>query len=321
MAIVAHSFGAEGVALLDDPADISEVVARKEAVVWIDVQAPEEDDFACLAEELSLHHLAIDDAKKHGQRTKLEHYPNHSFVVAYSRDRAEVDLFIGSNWLITVREGGLDGGLCDIEAMRRRFEAAHAEEAASLGYLLYTVLDELVDGYSDEAEDFERRVQQLETDILGQQRSGADDHLQADLISLRRQLVSFRRVVFPLAEIMKRLVTGELESVDASARILLQDVEDHVLRVVDELDTERELVSNAVDAHQALQSKRLNEVMKQMTTWGALLLASTLIAGIYGMNFEHMPELEWLFGYPWALGLMLTCTVVGYTWFKRRDWL
>ena len=320
MAIVAHTFGADGVGVLDDPADISEVIAAKEGVVWIDVLAAEEGDFACLADELSLHHLAIDDAKKHGQRTKLEHYPNHSFVVAYSKDEAEVDLFIGSNWLVTVRERAADGGLCDIEAMRRRFEVAHAEERASLGYLLYTVLDELVDGYSEKAEDFERRVQELEAHILTDQRS-RDDHLQADLISLRRQLVSFRRVVFPLAEVMKRLVTGELEAVDAGVRVLLQDVEDHVLRVVDELDTERELVSNAVDAHQALQSKRLNEVMKRMTSWGALLLASTLIAGIYGMNFEQMPELDWLFGYPWALGLMVLCTVVGYSYFRRRGWL
>ena len=103
--------------------------------------------------------------------------------------------------------------------------------------------------------------------------------------------------------------------------ILLQDVYDHVLRVVDLVDSGRELMGNAVDAHLAIISNRLNQVMKKMTSWGAILLGSTLVAGIYGMNFRHMPELSWELGYAWALGLMLTITIVGYWFFKRRDWL
>ena len=319
MGIHARVFQSDGSSTLVDPADISRYVDKQGCVVWVDVLEAGDDDFVCLAEELSLHHLALDDARKHGQRTKLEHYPTHSFIVAYSRDLAEVDLFLGSNWLITVRERTPGGGLCDVEAMRERYEEARKEGTAGLGYLLYTVLDELVDGYTDRAEDFEQRVKDFEQRVMSG--APAPDQAQDHLIKLRRELVDFRRVVFPLAEIVKRLATGELSAVDAETKVLLQDVEDHVLRVIDELDTERELVSNAVEAHQALQAKRLNEVMKRMTSWGALLLGATLIAGIYGMNFDHMPELGWLFGYPWALGLMLLSTIVGYTYFKRRDWL
>jgi magnesium transporter len=319
MAITARAFDDDGGSVLADPADISRYVDRDGCVVWVDVLEPDDDDFTCLAEELTLHHLALDDARKHGQRTKLEHYPNHSFIVAYSKEMAEVDLFLGTNWLITVREHTSSGGVCDIEAMRSRYEAAGKDGPVGLGYLVYTVLDEIVDGYVELAETFEQRVRDFETRVLSGEPAPADSGER--LIRLRRELVDLRRVVFPLAEILHRLVTGELTAIDAATRVLLQDVEDHVLRVVDELDTERELVSNVVEAHQALQAKRLNEVMKRMTSWGALLLGSTLVAGIYGMNFEHMPELDWLFGYPWALGLMLLITVVGYGYFKRRDWL
>ena len=145
--------------------------------------------------------------------------------------------------------------------------------------------------------------------------------MQTGLLSIRRELLHFRKVVLPLRDVLVRLQRGEVEAIDGIAREQLQDVLDHARRAVDQLDQERELVGNAVDALQSLVANRMNKVMKRMTSWGALLLGSTLIAGIYGMNFEDMPELRWRYGYLWALGLMAFCTGVGYRYFKRKDWL
>ena len=132
----------------------------------------------------------------------------------------------------------------------------------------------------------------------------------------------FRRAVVPLREVRQHRSCGaEVEWIDDDTVVHLQDVYDHVLRAIDLLDGQRELMGNAVDAHLAIISNRMNQVMKKMTSWGAILLGSTLVAGIYGMNFQHMPELDWHYGYPLALGLMVAITVGGYWYFKAKDWL
>ena len=182
------------------------------------------------------------------------------------------------------------------------------------------MLDELVDGYLDRTDDIEARVEAIEESIIADEVEVAHD-VQTRLLRIRRELLQFRKVVLPLRDVLVRLQRGEVEAIDAIAREQLQDVLDHARRAVDQLDQERELVGNAVDALQSLVANRMSKVMKRMTSWGALLLGSTLIAGIYGMNFDHMPELRWRYGYLWALGLMATCTAVGYSYFKRKDWL
>jgi len=319
MGIVARTFETDGTTHLHDPADIATIVKRTPNLVWVDVHDPNDDDFACLIEEFGLHPLAVEDAKKHGQRPKLEHYANHSFVVAYSKEMSEVDLFIGPTWLVTVRELNPDGQVAQIEAIRSRFER-DSPELTTVGHFVYVVLDELVDGYLDRTDVIEDEVEAIEERIILDQ---VDDPqgIQVNLLSMRRELLHFRKVVMPLRDVLVRLQRGEVESIDPIAREQLQDVVDHAFRVVDQLDQERELIANAVDAHHSLIANRVNEVMKRMTSWGAILIASTLIAGIYGMNFEHMPELGWKYGYAWALGLMAVTTILGYRYFKKKNWL
>ena len=330
--IVARTFEDDGSSKLHDPAEVGAIIQRSSELVWVDVVDADDEDLACLVEEFGLHPLAVEDAKEHGQRPKLEHYANHSFVVAYSKEMAEVDLFIGPTWLITVRERNPAGDACDIDAMRNRFQreesgpsgpTARVEpgvERTTVGHLVYVVLDELVDGYLDRTDAIETRVEQIEESIIADEVEVAHE-VQTRLLRIRRELLHFRKVVLPLRDVLVRLQKGEVEAIDAIAREQLQDVLDHASRAVDQLDQERELVGNAVDALQSLVANRMNKVMKRMTSWGALLLGSTLIAGIYGMNFEHMPELRWRYGYVWALGLMAVCTTIGYRYFKRKDWL
>ncbi len=262
--------------------------------------------------------MAIEDAHKHGQRPKLEEYPTHAFVVAYDCELAEVDLFVGPDWLVSVRERNEEGHAWGVEGARTRFERTKPEQA-TVGFLLYVLLDQLVDGYFLRADDLEDRLEELEDRIF------ADDwdsevSVQEEMFTIRRDLIDFRRRVVPLREVVNSLLRGEVQWVDQATRVHLQDVHDHVLRSIDVIDSHRELLGNAVEAHLAVVSNNVNLVMKRMTGWGALLLGSTLVAAIYGMNFEHMPELGWKLGYPFALGLMLAITVLGYRQFKRRGW-
>ena len=206
-----------------------------------------------------------------------------------------------------------------MESARKRFERSGPEQATA-GFLLYTILDELVDGYFGRADQTEDRLEELEEGIF-EERLRDEREMQQKLYELRRDLVGFRRRVQPLREVVGAILRREVEWVDELALTHFQDVYDHVLRATDQIDAQRELMGNAVDAHLAIISNRMNQVMKRMTSLGALLIGSTLIAGIYGMNFEHMPELGWQFGYPFALGLMLTIAIVGYISFKRRNWL
>ncbi len=318
MTIAVRTYDAAGCTPIDDPKEISDNVARKGCVLWVDLVDPTDDDFARVAEEFELHPLAMEDARKHGQRPKLEHYPTHAFLVAYSKELAEVDLFVGCNWVVSVRERNRAGEHWGLDAVRARIERGGGH--VDVGYLVYSILDELVDGYFEAVDAFEDTVEDFEEQVLTEQWE-AGGAIQGELLSLRRRLVEFRRVLVPLRDVLGALMRGDVAWVDDATRLHLQDVYDHVLRAVESLDSQRELVGNAVDAHLALTSNHMNQVMKRMTSWGAILLGSTLVAGIYGMNFEHMPELRWRFGYPFALGLMVAITIAGYRFFSRRDWL
>ena len=313
------AFTAKGIVAIEDSTEISDHVRLKGTVLWVDLTDPSAADFACVQEEFELHPLAMEDAAKHGQRPKLEHYPTHSFIVAYSQQLAEVDLFIGPNWIVTVRGANEEGETWNVAPARARYERTRGPKDG-VGFLVYTLLDELVDGYFNATDIVEERLEGLEDAIFGD--TTPDERgIQSSLFQIRRELLHFRRSVVPLREVVGALLRREVEWVDARSVLLLQDVYDHVLRAIDLIDTQRELMGNAVDAHLAILSNRMNEVMKSMTSWGALLLGSTLIAGIYGMNFEHMPELGWQYGYPFALLLMIVMTAVGYRYFKRRNWL
>jgi len=319
--IKARVYGDDGAREIDENG-ISDAVGQAGTLVWVDVVSPEAADLECVQREFHLHPLAVEDVRERHQRPKLENYPTHSFVVAYSAGLQEVDFFVGPSWVITVREddkGAQKGHPWGVESARARFERTR-EPHPSPGYLLYVLLDELVDGYFDATDRAEDELEELEERIFGEEL--ADERtVQQELFEVRRHLLVFRRAVVPLREVVASLMRREVSWIDEHTAIQLQDVYDHVLRAVDLLDGQRELMGNAVDAHLAIISNRMNSVMKKMTSWGAILLVSTLVAGIYGMNFKHMPELRWRFGYPYALGLMAIVTVTGYRYFKRKDWL
>jgi magnesium transporter len=328
------AFAGESVETVDDPDRISELAADTGQLLWLDLVDATERDLERLRQEFDLHHLAVEDVLRPGQRPKLEHYPTHAFIVAYVSDEdptdlPELDLFIGPNWVVTVRKRNSAGRCLDLDPIRTRFDRTR-DDSCGPGFLLYTILDEVVDGYFDLTDRMDEAIESLEDDIFeefaptkdhGTDGMAAEAPIQRKLLDLRKGLLHFRRRVIPLREVVLALLRREVPWVEESVTVYLQNVLDHLLRVADQIDAERELMGNAVDAHLATVSNRVNDIMKKMTSWGAILLISTLIAGIYGMNFKHMPELDSPLGYPLALGTMVLTTVGLYIYFRRKKWL
>lgn len=309
----------EGVARQIDPRHISEEVKVRDQLIWMDIIAPSDAELAMVQEEFSLHALAMEDVRERHQRPKLEHYPDHAFIVAYTAERIELDIFIGPSWLVTIRENEPVEDPSFIDAARTRFERIRPEHV-TVGFLLYVILDEVVDGYFSRNDEVEDQLEQVEDSIFSE--GPVDERqVQQNLFDIRRRLIIYRRLAMPTRDVLAALLRREVEWIDENAIIHLQDVFDHVLRAIDMVDNHRELMGNAVDAHLAIMSNRMNKVMKRMTSWGAILLGSTLVTGVYGMNFTHMPELTWDWGFWWALSIMCFITIAGYLWFRAKDWL
>ncbi len=302
-----------------DPIDVSEEIQVDDQLVWVDVAAPDDADLSMLQDEFSLHPLAMEDVRERHQRPKLEHYPSHAFLVVYTADRREVDIFVGPTWLVTVREDEGPEDTSFIDGARKRFERTRPDHA-TVGFLLYVILDELVDGYFVRNDIVEDELEDLENRIFSE--GPLDERtVQQELYDIRRELLAYRRLAVPTRDVLASLLRREVQWIDENAITHLQDVFDHVLRAIDMVDNHRELMGNAVDAHLAIISNHMNSVMKKMTSWGAILLGATLVASIYGMNFRHMPALGWELGFPYALGVMGLITLLGYWYFSRKDWL
>ncbi|MBA3728563.1 MAG: magnesium/cobalt transporter CorA [Actinobacteria bacterium] len=304
-----------------DPDLVSEFLKEPESLVWVDVESPSPQDIAMLGEEFGFHELALEDCLHPHQRPKIESYGSYFFLVAYGvtlRDGElvghEVGAFVGKGYLVTVRKAPA----IDLRPVVERWDIHEHLLKEGGGYLLYILLDEIVDGYFSTLDYLEDLSEEVEEHVLD---SDGDPMAQNQIFRLKKQVLLFRRWVSPLRDVLDVMQRKVVQVVTPELEPYYRDVYDHVLRVTDFVDTLREILSTALDAHLTVVSNRLNEVMKRLTSWAAIILVPTLIAGIYGMNFVHMPELDWLFGYPFALGLMALSAGALYVTFKKRDWL
>ncbi|MDP2293763.1 MAG: magnesium transporter CorA family protein [Actinomycetota bacterium] len=285
---------------------------------WTDVVDPTAEELQSLDDRYGLGDRTFDEARRRSARPTLQRYPDHAYVVAFSGSLAEIDMYVGDCWFITIRYHDEQGREWNPETVAERIDRASPTPDA--GMMLAIVIEELVDGYFDTSDGLEDDLESIEERIFagpGQ----AERQVQADLFTVRRRLLELRRAVMPLREVLSALLRKEVQWVDGDALVLLRDTFDKLLRAVDLVDELRELVGNAVDAHLAVMSNQMNLVMKQLTAWGSIVFGATLIAGIYGMNFRHMPELKWYWGYPFALGSMAVLSVVLFRVFRKRDWL
>jgi magnesium transporter len=290
--------------------------------IWIDVVEPTDQELGLLQATLGLHELSVEDSRRWGQRAKVEFYPDYVFIVLHGIGidegdelvDSELHLFAGQRfYLLTIRRTPL------FDLRRAAERAARNPETAEegIGFHLHLLLDEVVDGYLNVVDRLEDLSDEAEERVFHDDES---EGLQEELFRLKRKVVGLRRAVSPMREVLD-LLAEDADIVTPKLQPYYRDVQDHVIRCIELIDNIRELLSSALEARLAQASNRLNLVVKQLSGWAAIILIPTLIAGIYGMNFKHMPELAWRYGYPFSIGLMLVSGFVLYRVFKRNDWL
>ncbi|MDQ2684039.1 MAG: magnesium and cobalt transport protein CorA [Chloroflexota bacterium] len=324
---------------LPAPASLSEtydVCRASGGVAWIGLLRPSAEEFAAVADEFGLHPLAVEDAVKAHQRSKLERYGDTRFLVvraAHYRDRdesvlfSELHVFAGPDFVVTVRHGdGPDLGLVR-ERMEREPELLRQGPPA----ILYAIVDCVVDDYAPVVAGLENDIDEIEDQVFG----GNGEAIRRTY-ELNREVIQFQRAIKPLAGIVGGLMVDPVQNGEVTElHRYLRDVQDHALRVQEQVAEFRELLSNILSVNLAMvglqqndEVKALsvasiaqNDEVKKISAWAAILFAPTLVGTIYGMNFDHMPELDWRFGYPMALVLMLGVSVVLYLVFRLRGWL
>lgn len=290
-------------------------------VVWLDIAKPGPEEEALLRDRIGFHPLAVEDCLRGRQRPKLDRYPGYYFLVLYvasiNPDRArmalnELHVFFGERYLVTVH----DHRVREVGEVVAHWRAA-PERLRDVGALAHRLLDVIVDDYFPVLEHFADRTEALEGGVF--QATSAPGVSQ--ILLLRHELVIFRRVVAPQREVLSSLVRRDLPFLRPELVPYFQDVYDHILRVTEEIDAQRELLSALLDAVMSTAGNQLNQTLRMMTAWSIILMSMALVAGIYGMNFGRMPELQWRWGYPFALAVMAALGLGLVTYFRRRDWL
>jgi magnesium transporter len=302
--------------------EISNVIKQADQLLWVDVKDPTDEDLQLLQEEFGFHPLAIEDVSQERQRPKIDLYDGYVFLIFYCVNRHEpgqpvhaiqLSLFVGLNYVVTLHEDDISLFTDIKDRWQRNQEAITAHDAA---ILTYTILDAIVDQYFPLIDEISDEIEDIEEVLFGQ----FDPHAQQRIFQLKKELLKIRRVVAPERDVLNILVRRDTPIFNENAILYFQDVYDHIIRVTDAIDTYRDLMSSALDSYLSIASNRLNEIMKMLTGWSIILMTVTLVASIYGMNFIHMPELTWHYGYAWALFLMICISGGLYTLFRRRDY-
>jgi magnesium transporter len=301
--------------------DISDYVARPGTFVWVALKDPTDEELAKMQGEFDLHPLAVEDARHGHQRPKIEEYGESLFAVVHVLERregevhvGEVSLFVGPNYVLSVRRGTENG----LAGVRERAEREPGLLRHGSGFVFYAIVDNVVDRYFPLVDELEVELEKIENRIFASE----DPRLNAEaLYDLKHQGMVVRHAVEPLIEAMHKLYGGRVPQVCQGTQEYFRDVYDHLLRVSQQLDGLREMVLTAIQVNLSVINLQYNEVMKRLAAYAALVAVPTLIAGIYGMNFANMPELHWVFGYPFALGLMFGIDSFLFRRFRRIGWL
>ncbi|MFE9775400.1 magnesium/cobalt transporter CorA [Streptomyces sp. NPDC005931] len=319
----------------EGPEDFSDALDEARSAggfVWIGLHEPTEDEFDRVSQEFALHPLAVEDALKAHQRPKLEVYDDSLFLVlkpvGYEPESdtvssGEVMIFLGDSFVVTVRHGEAS----PLKAVRSRLEREPELLVKGPTSVLYAIADATVDHYLEVATELHADLEELEAEVFSPD-GGGSRHTASRIYNFKRQILEFRRATGPLAVPLTRLAgvgVGTLGTavpfVAEKARPFFRDVHDHLTRVNESVEGLDRLVSDILSAHLAQMSVRQNDDMRKISAWAAMAAIPTMIAGIYGMNFEHMPELRWTWSYPAVVVVMAVLEVVLFRLFKRRGWM
>ncbi len=303
-------------------ADISELRAEDGNVIWADVSDPTSRDFEELAEEFGFHHLSIEDCRNAHQRPKVEEYSGYYFLVLYEAELAgpsdrlelrELNIFLGKNYLVTVHSRPIRA----IGTAARLWHEWTDRAEQGSGLLAYLLIDGIVDDYLPLLDIISERMDDLEDSIFGEWRAEVIE----DIFTIKKKLLYLRRSITPLRDVFNTMLRREQPIFPREIHVYFQDVFDHLIRVADTIDSLRDMLSSTMDAYLSVSGNRMNKIMKRLTSISTILMSVTLIAGIYGMNFDLMPELKWRYGYVFALASMVGVGITLYVYLKKVKWI
>ncbi len=304
--------------------DISDYVSRPDCFVWVAAFEPSPSELSLMQEEFGLHELAVEDARAAHQRPKLEEYGDMLFCVMRTVERGappdneliegQVSVFVGKNYVLSVRQGSKQG----FANIRARSEREPDLLRRGSGYVFYALMDTIVDRYFPILDDLETRLEALEVQMFKRPptRQGIEE-----FYSLKQELMTLRHAVSPLAEVASKLYGGRVPMACSGLQEYFRDVFDHLVRLNAEIESMREMLQTAISVSLTLVSIAESEITKKLAAWGALITVPTLIAGVYGMNFEKMPELHWAFGYPFAIVAMVVIDGLLWLRFRKVGWV
>jgi magnesium transporter len=302
---------------------VSRALAASPGFVWVGLYEPTDELLKRVQRHFGLHDLAVEDALHAHQRPKLELYDETLFVVLRTAQLAgesaelelgETHIFVGPRFVVSVRHGSLRSHV----GVRARCEGTPHLLAKGPGYVLYSLMDFVVDQFFPVVDELEEQLERLEEEIFG---STFNRETTGRIYHLKRNLLALKRAVSPLIDVCNRLSRFDTATIPEDTRPYFRDVYDHAVRINDMVDNTRELLTTALEANLSLISVSQNEDTKRLAAWAAIIAVPTMIAGVYGMNFRHMPELDWWFGYPLSLGTMVAACGGLFIGFKRSGWL
>jgi magnesium transporter len=299
-----------------------EACRKPGAFTWIGLYEPSEEEFESIRREFDLHELAVEDAIHAHQRPKLEVYGDMVFIVLKTARYvdpeevvrlAEILIFLGEDYVITVRHGETS----ELRDVRQRLEQEPELLAHGPGAVLHAIVDKVVDDYTPAIIGLGEDIDEIENQVFSGERANPAERIY----KLKREVLEFGHAVGPLVDPVDRLAKGHYEVIHPEVRTYFRDVNDHLLRAHEQLENFRDLLTSVLSANLAQVTVRQNEDVRKISAIVAIVAVPTMIAGIYGMNFEHMPELGWTFGYPLVLAVMAAICFTLYRYFKRVGWL
>jgi magnesium transporter len=312
----------DGKKLADIPKeDISEYVKRPDCFVWVALKDPEPAELEDMREEFDLHELAVEDAHSGHQRPKIEEYGDSLFAVLQTVEPkdddlsvGEVDIFVGPNYILSVRRKS-ERGFVDVRARSEREPELLKHGAA---YVFYALLDKVVDRYFPVLDALETELEAVEEQIFV--KNAARSNIEK-LYALKRKLMTLKHVVDPLMEAVGKLYGGRVPMICAGMGEYFRDVFDHLQRLHATIEGIRDMQTTAIQVNLGMINLNETEVTKKLAGWAAIIAIPTLIAGIYGMNFKNIPEYDWAYGYPVAMAAMIGIDIALYLWFRKIRWL
>ncbi|RPJ58458.1 MAG: magnesium/cobalt transporter CorA [Dehalococcoidia bacterium] len=302
---------------------LQQIFERQDGFLWLDLTDPLPSDIELLRDPFGFHPLVIEDIVQALERPKIETYPDYYFVIfsvvyhhngpPQSTHLKKLHLLIGKHYLVTIHRGPLP----QIEETRQRWQLPESPPTSEAGAVVYALLDAIVDDYFPALDHITEQIDPLENRIFMQ----AEGEVTQAIFSLKKRLLRLRRTIAPGRDILNVLLRRERSIFKPGDMPYFQDLYDHVVHITENIDLYRDLLSSALDSNLSFQSNRLNQIVKVLTIASIILMTNSLVAGIYGMNFQMMPELTWPWGYPFALGLMVCLSTGLILFFRHKRWL